>query len=65
MVQVLDNCNSLIAWGLVEMREGEENYQRDGNDLGIEQKWSPSNLALSILRSLETKARTFKQGLSN
>ena len=41
MAQVLDNCNSLIAWGLVEMREGEDNYQRDGNDLGIEQKWSP------------------------
>jgi len=25
---VLDNCNSLIMWGMVDMREGEENYQR-------------------------------------
>lgn len=36
-----DNASSLIAWGLVEPREGVDNWQRDGNELGIQSKWSP------------------------
>lgn len=38
---IRDNADSLLMWGLVETREGEDNWQRDGNDLGIASKWSP------------------------
>lgn len=38
---VRDNADSLLAWGLVETRDGEDNWQREGNDLGIDSKWSP------------------------
>ena len=35
--------NSLIMWGMVNMREGEDNYQRQGNDCRLPEggKWSP------------------------
>ena len=36
-----DNASSLIAWGLVEPRKGVDSWQRDGNELGIQSKWSP------------------------
>ena len=38
---IRDNADSLLAWGLVQTRAGEDNWQRDGNDLGIRSKWSP------------------------
>lgn len=38
---IRDNANSLLAWGLVQTRDGVDNWQRDGNDLGIKSKWSP------------------------
>ena len=36
-----DNADSLLAWGLVRTRPGEDNWQREGRDLGIASKWSP------------------------
>mmetsp|Transcript_93276 Transcript_93276/g.216811 ORF Transcript_93276/g.216811 Transcript_93276/m.216811 type:complete len:397 (-) Transcript_93276:90-1280(-) len=36
-----DNSDSLIAWGLVKLRKGEDNWQRKGKDLGIKSKWAP------------------------
>ena len=38
---IRDNADSLLAWGLVTTRPGEDNWQRDGNDLGIKSKWNP------------------------
>ena len=38
---IKDNADSLLAWGLVNPRKGVDNWQRDGNDLGIASKWSP------------------------
>ena len=38
---IRDNADSLLAWGLVKTRPGEDNWQRDGNDLGIRSKWNP------------------------
>lgn len=38
---VKDNCDSLIAWGLVKLRDGEDNWQRKGKDLGLKSKWAP------------------------
>ena len=38
---VKDNADSLLAWGLVKIRPGVDNWQREGNDLGIKSKWSP------------------------
>ena len=38
---IRDNADSLLAWGLVQTRPGEDNWQRDGNDLGIQSKWNP------------------------
>lgn len=38
---IRDNADSLLAWGLVETRAGEDNWQRDGRDLGIKSKWNP------------------------
>jgi nucleoside-diphosphate-sugar epimerase len=38
---IRDNADSLLTWGLVETREGEDNWQREGNDLGIKSKWRP------------------------
>lgn len=38
---IRDNADSLLAWGLVRPREGEDNWQRDGRDLGIKSKWNP------------------------
>ena len=38
---VRDNADSLLAWGLVKTRSGVENWQREGNDLGVKSKWSP------------------------
>lgn len=35
------NADSLLAWGLVQTRPGEDNWQRDGKDLGIKSKWNP------------------------
>lgn len=29
------NCDSCLAWGLAELRAGEDNWQRQGKDLGI------------------------------
>jgi nucleoside-diphosphate-sugar epimerase len=38
---IRDNADSLLAWGLVKTRPGIDNWQREGNDLGIASKWSP------------------------
>lgn len=38
---IRDNAYSLLAWDLVEMREGVDNWQRQGNELGIASKWKP------------------------
>ena len=38
---IRDNADSLLAWGLVQTRPGEDNWQRDGKDLGIKSKWNP------------------------
>ena len=38
---IRDNADSLLAWGLVQTRRGEDNWQRDGKDLGIKSKWNP------------------------
>jgi nucleoside-diphosphate-sugar epimerase len=38
---IRDNADSLLAWGLIEPRVGVDNWQREGNDLGIQSKWSP------------------------
>ena len=35
------NADSLLGWGLVGTRAGEDNWQREGNDLGIQSKWNP------------------------
>ena len=38
---IQDTADSLLSLGLVEPRPGVDNWQRDGNDLGIQSKWSP------------------------
>ncbi|MCY3810561.1 MAG: NAD-dependent epimerase/dehydratase family protein [Gammaproteobacteria bacterium] len=38
---IRDNADSLLSWGLVQTRAGEDNWQRDGRDLGIKSKWNP------------------------
>ena len=38
---IRDNADSLLSWGLVKTRSGEQNWQHEGNDLGIASKWSP------------------------
>lgn len=38
---IRDNADSLLTWGLVQTRLGVDNWQRDGQDLGIKSKWSP------------------------
>ena len=38
---IRDNADSLLAWGLVQTRPGQDNWQRDGRDLGIKSKWNP------------------------
>ncbi len=38
---IRDNADSLLAWGLVQTRSGEDNWQREGRNLGIESKWNP------------------------
>jgi bifunctional dihydroflavonol 4-reductase/flavanone 4-reductase len=38
---IRDNADSLLAWGLVETRPGQDNWQRKGKDLGIKSRWSP------------------------
>ena len=38
---IRDNADSLLSWGLVQTRPGEDNYQREGNDLGIASRWNP------------------------
>ena len=38
---IRDNADSLLKWGLVKTRPGEDNWQREGNDLGIKSKWRP------------------------
>ena len=39
---IRDNVESLITWGLIEPRiGGDDNWQREGNDLNIKSRWSP------------------------
>lgn len=38
---VRDNVDSLLAWGLITPAQGEDNWQREGKDLGIQSKWWP------------------------
>ena len=38
---IRDNADSLLAWGLVKTRPGEDNWQRQDKDLGILSKWNP------------------------
>ena len=35
------NAYSLLSWGLAELRNGENNWQREDNDLGIASSWNP------------------------
>ncbi|MFP6584541.1 MAG: NAD-dependent epimerase/dehydratase family protein [Candidatus Hydrogenedentota bacterium] len=54
-----DNADSLLKWGLVTTRDGEDNWQREGNDLGIKSKWSPHMypaLDPELKKKLEAKA---------
>lgn len=56
---IRDNANSLLRWGLVQTRHGEDNWQREGNDLGIESKWSPylyPAIDPELKKKLESKA---------
>lgn len=57
---IRDNADSLLAWGLVKTRPGEDNWQREGNDLGIKSKWRPHTypaLSPEIKKKLEAEAR--------
>jgi len=38
---VRDNADSLLTWGLVQTRNGIDNWQREGNELGIKSRWNP------------------------
>ncbi len=38
---IRDTADSLLLLGLVVPRPGVDNWQRDGNDLGIQSKWNP------------------------
>ena len=38
---IRDNADSLLTWGLVKTRPGKDNWQREGNDLGLKSKWNP------------------------
>ncbi len=39
---IRDNVDSLITWGLIKPRMGRaDDWQGEGNDLGIKSKWSP------------------------
>jgi nucleoside-diphosphate-sugar epimerase len=38
---IRDNADSLLKWGLVTTRPGVDNWQHQGNDLGIASKWRP------------------------
>jgi len=38
---IRDNAYSLLGWNLVQPRDGADNWQHDGNDLGIASRWSP------------------------
>ena len=38
---VRDNVDSLLTWGLITPAQGEDNWQREGKDLGIKSKWRP------------------------
>ena len=38
---IRDNVDSLLAWGLITPAKGEDNWQREGKDLGIKSKWRP------------------------
>ncbi|MCH8333139.1 NAD-dependent epimerase/dehydratase family protein [Candidatus Sumerlaeota bacterium] len=55
---IRDNADSLLAWGLVKTRPGEDNWQREGNDLGIKSKWNPHTypaLDPEVKKKLEAK----------
>ncbi len=52
---IRDNADSLLTWGLVKTRPGEDNWQREGNDLGLKSKWSP-HLYPAIDPELKAKA---------
>ncbi len=38
---IADNAYSLLSWGLAELRDGEDNWQREGYELGIPSAWNP------------------------
>jgi hypothetical protein len=39
---IRDNVDSLVTWGLVKPLIGHaDDWQQEGNDLGIASKWSP------------------------
>ncbi|MCH7778329.1 MAG: NAD-dependent epimerase/dehydratase family protein [Gemmatimonadetes bacterium] len=55
---IRDNADSLLAWGLVKTRAGEDNWQREGKDLGIKSKWNPHTypaLDPEVKKKLEAK----------
>lgn len=57
---IRDNADSLLAWGLVKTRPGEDNWQREGKDLGIRSKWNPHiypALDPEFKKKLEAKAK--------
>ena len=57
---IRDNADSLLAWGLVQTRPGEDNWQRDGRDLGIKSKWNPHTYPAidpALRKELEARER--------
>ena len=38
---IRDNADSLLQWGLVSPRLGRDNWQHEGNELGLSSKWNP------------------------
>ena len=40
-VSIRDNADSLLTWGLVRTRSGADNWQHEGNNLGIASRWNP------------------------
>ena len=58
---IKDNADSLLAWGLVETREGVDNWQREGNELDLKSKWRPHTypaLDPEIKKQLEAKGKS-------
>lgn len=58
---IRDNADSLLACGLVQPRDGVDNWQREGKDLGIQSKWNPHlypAIDPDVRQRLEEEGRT-------